>query len=88
MLVEWGTAPEAGVRARRRFELFPKLQVQERLGSWRWTVVTSFVAELDDFVAGIRAGRGGGATGRDGLRALQMAHAIYRSSREGRQVTF
>jgi predicted dehydrogenase len=86
MLVEWGQTPGPGIRAKRRFEVFPAMQVQERLRTWRWTMVNSFVEELTDFAAAIQAGRESPATGRDGLRALQMAHAVYRSAREGREV--
>ncbi|HYN87155.1 MAG TPA: Gfo/Idh/MocA family oxidoreductase [Ardenticatenaceae bacterium] len=88
MRVEWGQSSRAGVRARRRYKLFPLFQVQERLKSWRWTIVRSFVDELTSFAAGIHGGKAVPATGRDGLRALQMAHAIYRSSREGIEVRF
>jgi predicted dehydrogenase len=73
-------------RARKRYELFPWLQVQERLRSWRWTIVRSFVTELRALVQDLETGRTSTATGRDGLRALQMAHAVYRSSREGIEV--
>ena len=60
--------------------------MQERLKSWRWTIIRSFVEEMADFVAGIRAEQPVAPTGRDGLRAMQMAHAVYRSSREGVEV--
>ncbi len=86
MRAEWGETPEAGIRARRHYEWFPVFQVQERLKSWRWTIIRSFVEEMTDFVAGIRAGQPVAPTGRDGLRAMQMAHAVYRSSREGVEV--
>jgi predicted dehydrogenase len=87
MWAEWGETPEPGIRSKRHFEIFPLFQIQERLRGWQWTIVESFVREQSEFAAGIRAGRETPATGRDGLRAMQMAHAIYRSSREGREVT-
>ena len=86
MLAEWGATPQPGIRAKRRLKVFPAFQVRERLRSWRWTIVRSFVEELSAFAAGIRDGREVPATGRDGLRAMRMAHAIYRSSREGIEV--
>lgn len=86
MLAEWGTIAEPGIRARRRYNLFPVFQVLERLKSWRWTIVRSFVEEQRDFVKGIKSGRLVPPSGRDGLRAMQMAHAIYRSSKEGVEV--
>jgi predicted dehydrogenase len=86
MMVQWGETPEPGIRAKKRYEFFPRLQIQERLKSWRWTIVYSFVQEVTDFVHGINAGKEVPATGRDGLRAMQMANAIYRSSSEGIEV--
>lgn len=86
MLVEWGQIDEPGQRARPRFELFPLFQVRERLQSWRWTIVSSLVAEQRDLVSAIRAGQQVPPDGDDGLRALQLAHAIYRSAREGGEV--
>jgi predicted dehydrogenase len=86
MWAEWGTTPEPGIRSKRHFEIFPAFQIQERLRGWQWTIVESFIREQSEFLAGIRAGRPTPATGRDGLRAMQMAHAIYQSSREGRAV--
>jgi predicted dehydrogenase len=88
MLAEWGAAAEPGLRARRRVELFPRFQVTERLRGWRSTIVASFVEEMEAFAGGIREGREVPASGRDGLRALRMARAVYASSREGREVRF
>ncbi|MCI0396177.1 MAG: Gfo/Idh/MocA family oxidoreductase [Chloroflexi bacterium] len=86
MMAEWGQMPEPGIRTKRRWNLFPAFQIRERLKGWRWTVVQSFVEEMSLFAEGIRAGREVPATGRDGLRAMQLAHAIYRFSREGVEV--
>ena len=86
MLTEWGQINSPGLRARRQFQVFPWLQIKERLQSWRSTVVESFVTELSAFAQGIRTGHDTPATGRDGLRAMQMADAVYRSSREQREV--
>lgn len=87
MLAEWGETPEPGVRAKRHYNIFPMFQVLERLKSWRWTIVESFRQELGDFTGGIREGRPVAPTGRDGLAALKLAHCIYRSAREGQEVT-
>jgi predicted dehydrogenase len=86
MLAEWGETPEPGIRAKRKYEIFPMFQVKERIFSWRWTIVRSFVEEMSAFAHGIRTGTAVAPTGRDGLKALQMAHAIYRSSKEGQEV--
>ncbi len=88
MLVEYGFTPQAGIRSKRRWEFFPKLQILERLKGWQFTITNSLADEMRDFALGIRAGKPTEPTGRDGLRAMQMAHAIYRSSREGVEVMF
>lgn len=86
MMAEWGETPEPGIRAKRRYELFPVFQVKERMFSWRWTIVNSFVREMTDFAEGIRTSTPVEPTGWDGLRTMQMAHAIYRSSKEGNEI--
>lgn len=58
----------------------------EKLSSWRWTIIDSFVRELTDLATGLRRGESVPSTGVDALRALQMAHAVYQSSREGVEV--
>ena len=87
MLAQWGTTPKPGLRARRRYNIFPYFQLQERRKSWRWTIVRSFVEELTDLVVGIHGGQSVSATGDDGLRAMQLADAIYRSSCDGVEVS-
>ena len=47
----------------------------------------SFKREWDDFAAAIVTGVPYQATGRDGLRAMELIYAIYQSSRTGRRVT-
>jgi predicted dehydrogenase len=86
MMDEWGETPEAGIRAKKHWEIFPMFQVKERLYSWRWTIINSFIKEMSDFAEGIRTNKPVEPTGRDGLRTMQMAHAIYRSSKEGSEI--
>ena len=74
-------AEKTGAPAHRTRELFPLFQIKERLKSWRWNLVESLAAEMADFVAAARAGRQPSCSGLDGLRALEMAHAVYRSSK-------
>ncbi|MBI1356992.1 MAG: hypothetical protein GC160_21850 [Acidobacteria bacterium] len=65
-------APGAKARPQRR--LFWRANLREKLGDWRTTVVDSFVAELTEFV---RLSPVRSATGRDGLRAVEIAHSVY-----------
>lgn len=67
----------AAKRGRRRVFAFPRLQVAERLRSYRWTIVRSFVAEQLDFVRRVGGQAGVGATGADGLRAVELVSSAY-----------
>jgi predicted dehydrogenase len=74
-------------RRRRRVHCYPGLQLVERLRSHRWTARRAAREELLAFALAVS----GEATpalalGRDGLRAVEIAHAVYRSSREGAAV--
>jgi hypothetical protein len=50
------------------------------------SMVTFYFEERSGFAGGIRGSRESPATGRGGLRAMQVAQADYRPSREGREV--
>lgn len=63
------------MRGRRKLFLFPAFQVLERLRSYRWTVEESFIAEQIDFMNRVAGGSGIGATGLDGLRAVELVSA-------------
>jgi predicted dehydrogenase len=60
---------------------YPKTIIREKVKGWQSTVIQTFVEELADFVAGAKGVRHSGrlAVGRDGLRAVQIAHATYES---------
>lgn len=86
MMTEVGRTDEHGGRLRRSFHVFPWLQVIERLRSYRWTLIQSFGKELEAFAKASRGEKTPLASGLDGLRAVQIAHAVYRSSAEGSAV--
>jgi predicted dehydrogenase len=65
-------------RGRRQVFLFPAFQIQERLRSYRYTLTQSFIAEHSDFMGRIAGRPGVGATGLDGLRAVELAQSAYR----------
>ena len=73
-------------RPRRALHLFPTLQIVERLRSYRWTALRSFMQELAAFAQTTRGEKTPLALGRDGLRSVQIAHAVYRASANGRAV--
>jgi predicted dehydrogenase len=64
-------------RGRRKIFFFPMMQVQERLRSYLWTVEQSFVAEQLDFMQRVAGGSGVGASGVDGLRAVELVSSAY-----------
>ena len=87
MLTQAVWADRPGGARRRRMHVFPMFQVIERLRSPQWTVRQSFVAELPAFSRAVAGEKTEMALGRDGLRAVEIAHAAYRSSRDGTTVT-
>ena len=70
-------------KRRVRREFYPLGMAREKLFGWQSTAIRAFAEELKDFVA-LAQGRGEGrtliATSEDGLRALQIANAVYEIS--------
>ena len=87
MLTQALWVDRSGGARRRRVHAFPLFQVRERLRSPHWTARQSFVVELAAFSQAIAGEKTELALGRDGLRAVQIAHAAYRGSRDGTTVT-
>ena len=80
------SAPGGPRKVQRQF--YPGDIVREKLQGWQSTVIAAFCEEYADFAALARGEKGSGriATGADGLRATQVAHAVYESSRSGTAV--
>ena len=73
---------------RRLRRVFPASNAREKLRGWQSTVVRCFEGELRDFARRI-ADSGAAtpaATGVDGVRAVEIAHAVYRSSHERSEI--
>jgi predicted dehydrogenase len=67
--------------ARRETKRYPWIAVREKLSGWQSTVRLTFEQELRDFL-GLLEGRPGSiADGVAGLRAVEIAHAVYASSK-------
>jgi predicted dehydrogenase len=75
MLTQVTWAQERGGRTARRIHVFPMTHIWERLRSYRWVVVQSFVQELEAFSRAVRGEATALATGYDGLRAVEIADA-------------
>jgi predicted dehydrogenase len=79
MMTQVVWAETRGGATRKRRYLFPRVHLMEKLKSYRWVVVESFVREHREFVAAARGERSSVATGLDGLRALSVAHRAVRN---------
>jgi predicted dehydrogenase len=88
MYAEATWSPKLGDRPQKQRFLFPSFQVQERLKSYRFTVIQSFIEEFRCFARAAAGEKTAAATGLDGARAVEIAHAVYHSSRSGETVCF
>ena len=72
---------------KRRF--YPESILREKFLGWQSTAIQTFLEEFDDFAAAADGRQGSGriALATDGLRAVQIAHAVYDSSRTGNPVS-
>jgi predicted dehydrogenase len=70
-------AVERGGRTRRKTYLFPMTHIMEHLRSYRWVCIQSFIKELDAFARSSRGETSALASGRDGLRAVEIASAAH-----------
>jgi len=70
----WSKHP--GSRTHRRINLFPSIHFMEHLRSYRWVVEQSLIQELRAFHRAIIGEKTELATGYDGMRAVEIAHAI------------
>jgi len=74
-----------GVR-RRAFNFYPRSIVREKVHGWQSTVELAFAEEYRDFVSLCAGHAGEIADGFAGLRATEIAHAVYQSTEERRAV--
>ena len=80
MMTQVVWARERGSRTRKRTHLFPLTHMMEHLRSYRWVVIQSFIKELQAFSKTIHGEPTALATGHDGLRAVEIAHAVIQTS--------
>ena len=72
--VTWSS--ERAGRMRTKTDRFLGTMVMEHVKSYRWVVVQSFIAEQQEFERAARGEPSRAASGRDGLKALEVAHAV------------
>ena len=75
-----------GGARRRKYNVYPMNIIREKLRGWQTTVVRAFQQELTDFMKLCHGGKGNIADGFAGFRAVEIAHAIYRSTTERKPV--
>jgi predicted dehydrogenase len=75
MRTEIVSSDRVGGRARRRVHPFLGTRVGEHARSYRWVVARSFVREFEAFAHAVAGQTSAIATGRDGLRAIEIALA-------------
>lgn len=73
--------PRTGARRRHR-RFYPEIMVREKLRTWQSTTRLSFERELADFLRMIGGERVALADGWSGVRAVEVAQAVYQSTRE------
>jgi predicted dehydrogenase len=71
---------QPGGPARRERKLYPAIALREKLRGWQSTVRLTFEQELRDFLGLLEGQPGSIADGVAGLRAVEIAHAVYASS--------
>ena len=87
MLTQVTWSKELGGKTGRQNYFFPMTHIWERLRSYRWVVVQSFVRELNAFSRSVVGGCTKIATGEDGLRAVEIANAVsHHTDSKGVQV--
>ena len=73
MMAQVVWAGETGGRSQSKTDWFPRTALGEKLKSYRWVVIESFVEEHAAFLSYIRGAPSRVATGADGLRAVEIA---------------
>ena len=74
-----------GSRTRQR-KFYPEVIVREKLRGWQTTTYLSFQEELADFLRMVNGERVPLADGWSGFRAVEIAHAVYQSTKTGAPV--
>lgn len=80
------TQDAPGAPRRRTVRRYLDLIVKEKLLGWQSTTLTTFEQELADFLRRIAGGKVPLADTLDGVRAVEIANAVYTSTRSGAAV--
>ena len=80
------TQARPGAPRRRQVKRYPGIIVREKLRGWQSTTLLTFEEELADFLRMIDGATVPLADGLAGLRAVEIANAVYESNASGRPV--
>ncbi|MGE0355020.1 MAG: Gfo/Idh/MocA family protein [Gemmatimonadales bacterium] len=80
------TQDKPGGRRRREMKFYPEIILREKFRSWTSTALESFKDELADFLKHVRGEPAALADGIAGFRAVEIANAVYQSTRSGEPV--
>jgi predicted dehydrogenase len=75
MMTQVVSADQPGGKTRSKTDWFPRVALGEKLRSYRWVVVQSFIEEFAAFGALVRGQPSHIATAFDGMRAIEIANA-------------
>jgi predicted dehydrogenase len=81
------TQPQPGGKRRRQTKFYPEIILREKFRGWQTTTYQSFREELADFRKMVAGDKTALADGWSGVRAVEIAEAVYRSTSTGSPVT-
>ena len=81
------TQNQPGGPRKRQMKFYPEIILREKFKGWQTTTYQSFQEELADFLRMTRGDRVPLADGWAGVRAVEIAQAVYQSSATGATVT-
>jgi len=81
------THDKPGGKRKRKFKFYPKILLREKFKGWETTTEQTFVEELADFLRMLNGESVPLADGAAGIKAMQVANAVYQSSRDHETVT-
>lgn len=86
MFNEWIEQERPGSPSSRSRRFYPWIAVREKLRGWQTTTRRTFADELRDLSRRLDGEEVPLATGEDGLRAVEVAQALYRAAESGSPV--
>ncbi len=81
------TQDKPGGRRKKTYKFYPEIILREKLKGWETTTHGTFVDELDDFLNMVDGKPSRLADGKAGALAIEVAQAVYRSTRDHQTVS-